>query len=240
MERRRSSLISPVFSQANRVICAPVMQRKEQVIPSERIEKLIFLIRGQKVMLDSNLAELYDVPTKVFNQAVKRNKSRFPSDFMFQLTSEEFDILRSQIVTLETGRGRHRKYLPYAFTEQGVAMLSSILRSKRAVNVNIEIMRAFVRLRKNSSNSQRSGKQARNAREQIRCSIQGGLRRDSPIDGSSGAQQTKDRIPGEGTSSAVRERIAPSFLMFREFSSLPLSPLHSRLKIVLVRVPPNR
>ena len=123
------------------------MQRKEQVIPSERIEKLIFLIRGQKVMLDSNLAELYDVPTKVFNQAVKRNQSRFASDFMFQLTSEEFDILRSQIATLETGRGRHRKYLPYAFTEQGVAMLSSILRSKRAVNVNIEIMRAFVRLR---------------------------------------------------------------------------------------------
>ena len=123
------------------------MERKEQVIPSERIEKLIFLIRGQKVMLDSNLAELYDVATKVFNQAVKRNKSRFPSDFMFQLTTEEFDILRSQIVTLETGRGRHRKYLPYAFTEQGVAMLSSILRSKRAVNVNIEIMRAFVRLR---------------------------------------------------------------------------------------------
>ena len=98
-------------------------------------------------MLDSNLAELYDVPTKVFNQAIKRNQSRFPSDFMFQLTSEEFDILRSQIVTLETGRGRHRKYLPYAFTEQGIAMLSSILRSKRAVNVNIEIMRAFVRWR---------------------------------------------------------------------------------------------
>jgi len=78
------------------------MPRKEQVIPSERIEKSIFLIRGQKVMLDSNLAELYDVPTKVFNQAVKRNKSRFPSDFMFQLTSEEFDILRSQNVTLKS------------------------------------------------------------------------------------------------------------------------------------------
>ena len=98
-------------------------------------------------MLDSDLAKLYDVPTKVFNQAVKRNKSRFPFDFMFQLAKEEFDNLRSQIVTLETGRGRHRKYLPYAFTEQGVAMLSSVLRSKRAVNVNIEIMRAFVRLR---------------------------------------------------------------------------------------------
>jgi hypothetical protein len=123
------------------------MPHKDQIIPAERIEKSIFLIRSQKVMLDANLAELYEVPTKVFNQAVKRNKARFPADFMFQLTNEEFAALRSQIVALETGRGRHRKYLPYAFTEQGVAMLSSVLRSKRAVAVNIEIMRAFVRLR---------------------------------------------------------------------------------------------
>jgi len=123
------------------------MAHKDQIIPSERIEKSIFLIRSQKVMLDANLAELYEVPTKVFNQAGKRNKGRFPADFMFQLTDGEFAALRSQIVTLKTGRGRHRKYLPYAFTEQGVAMLSSVLRSKRAVAVNIEIMRAFVRLR---------------------------------------------------------------------------------------------
>jgi len=113
----------------------------------ERIERSILLIRGHKVMLDVVLAELYGVPAKVLNQAVKRNKDRFPSDFMFQLTDEEFYSLRSQIVTLETGRGRHRKYLPYAFTEQGVAMLSSVLRSKRAVRVNVEIVRAFVRLR---------------------------------------------------------------------------------------------
>jgi hypothetical protein len=104
-------------------------------------------LRGQKVMLDTDLADLYQVPTKVLNQAVRRNKDRFPADFMFQLTADEFSALRSQIVTLDTGRGQHRKYLPYAFTEQGVAMLSSVLRSKRAVNVNIEIMRAFVRLR---------------------------------------------------------------------------------------------
>ena len=101
------------------------------LVPTERIERLILLIRGHKVMMDAGLAELYGVPTKVFNQAVKRNKDRFPSDFMFQLTDEEFYSLRSQIVILETGRGRHRKYLPYAFTEQGVAMLSSVLRSKR-------------------------------------------------------------------------------------------------------------
>ena len=93
------------------------------------------------------MAALYEVEIKVLNQAVRRNLDRFPSDFMFQLTREESAFLRSQIVTLETGRGRHRKYLPFAFTEQGVAMLSSVLRTKRAVRVNIEIMRAFVQLR---------------------------------------------------------------------------------------------
>jgi phage regulator Rha-like protein len=123
------------------------MASKTELVSSERIEKSIFLVRGHKVMLDSDLAELYGVPTKVFNQAVKRNRDRFPSDFMFQLTIQEFDALRSQIVTLKAGRGRHRKYVPFVFTEQGVAMLSGVLRSKRAVQVNIEIMRAFVRLR---------------------------------------------------------------------------------------------
>ncbi len=118
-----------------------------QVILSDRVEHLIYLIRGQKVMLDSNLAALYGVPTKVLNQAVKRNVDSFPEDFMFQLTTEEFRALRSQFVTLETGRGKYPKFLPYAFTEQGVAMLSSVLRSKRAVQVNVAIMRAFVKLR---------------------------------------------------------------------------------------------
>ena len=117
------------------------------LVPMERIERAILLLRGHKVMFDSDLASLYGVRTKVLNQAVSRNIERFPADFMFQLTEEEATRLRSQIVTLKTGRGRHRKYLPYAFTEQGVAMLSSVLRSPRAVQVNIEIMRAFVRLR---------------------------------------------------------------------------------------------
>lgn len=103
--------------------------------------------RGHKVMLDTDLAALYDVPVKALNQAVKRNLDRFPADFMFQLSPREVARLRSQIVTLDTGPGRHAKYPPYAFTEQGVAMLSSVLRSPRAVQVNIEIMRAFVRLR---------------------------------------------------------------------------------------------
>ena len=117
------------------------------VIPVERITRAILLIRGQKVMLDEALAALYEVEVKVLNQAVGRNAGRFPADFMIQLTAEESAFLRSRFVTLKTGSGRHRKYLPYAFTEQGVAMLSSVLHSARAVRVNIEIMRAFVQLR---------------------------------------------------------------------------------------------
>ena len=113
-----------------------------------RIEGLIYEVRGHRVMLDSDLAALYGVETRELNQAVSRNLQRFPEDFMFQLTGEEFDSLRSQIVILETGRGRHRKYVPRVFTEQGVAMLSGVLNSPRAVRVNIEIMRVFVRLRR--------------------------------------------------------------------------------------------
>ena len=115
-------------------------------VPAEPIEKSILMIRGQKVMLDADLAELYGVDNKVLLQAVRRNLVRFPVDFMFQLTKEEFDNLRSQFVTSSSAWGG-RRYAPYAFTEQGVAMLSSVLLSPRAVQVNIEIMRAFVRLR---------------------------------------------------------------------------------------------
>ena len=119
------------------------MTTKKAIIP-HRIEKSILLIREHKVMLDSDLAELYDVTSKVLIQAVKRNIERFPEDFMFQLTREEFDNLRSQIVTSSWGG---RRYPPYAFSEQGIAMLSGVLKSKRAIHVNIEIMRAFVKLR---------------------------------------------------------------------------------------------
>src|SRR2546429_240542 len=118
----------------------------KDLIPTERIERAILLIRGRKVMLDRDLAELYGVKTKIFNQAVKRNKRRFPSDFMFQLTYQEVRNLRSQFVTSNKERGG-RRYLPFAFTEQGVAMLSSVLNSERAIEVNIAIMRAFVKLR---------------------------------------------------------------------------------------------
>ena len=119
---------------------------KADLIPVERIEKAIMLIRGQKVMLDQDLAELYGVETRILVQSVKRNIQRFPEDFMFQLVPDEVAALRSQIVISKKGRGG-RRYAPFVFTEQGVAMLSSVLRSERAVEVNIAIMRAFVRLR---------------------------------------------------------------------------------------------
>jgi len=110
------------------------------------IERAIHACRGHRVMLDEDLAKLYGVPTKAFNQAVKRNLARFPEDFRFQLSAAEASALRSQSVTSKTGRGG-RRYLPYVFTQEGVAMLSSVLGSKRAIAVNIEIMRTFVRLR---------------------------------------------------------------------------------------------
>lgn len=114
-----------------------------------QIQNLIYVIRGQRVMLDSDLARLYEVETKVLNQAVKRNIERFPEDFVFQLTKEEYEILRSHIVTSkpkkETRGGR--KYFPYVFTEQGLSMLSSVLKSKRAIHINVQIMRTFVKMR---------------------------------------------------------------------------------------------
>lgn len=121
------------------------MREQLAMVSEEGIEKRIHLIRGHRVMLSADLAELYGVVPKVLVQAVKRNKERFPLDFMFQLSNQEFTNLKSQIVT--SSWGGLRRAMPYAFTEQGVAMLSSVLRSDRAIAVNIEIMRAFVRLK---------------------------------------------------------------------------------------------
>lgn len=119
---------------------------KNPVVSAEQIENCIHLLRGQRVLLDVDLAMLYGVETRILNQAIRRNSRRFPPDFMFQLTAREFESLRSQFVI--SNRRGGRRYLPYVFTEQGVAMLSSVLNSKRAIQVNIEIMRAFVRLRR--------------------------------------------------------------------------------------------
>jgi hypothetical protein len=117
------------------------------LVPVDQIERTIHVIRGQRVMLDDDLAKLYGIEVKVLNQAVRRNRQRFPSDFAFLITLQEFRNLKSQIVTSSLGYGGRRK-LPWAFTEHGVAMLSSVLRSPMAVRVNIEIVRTFVRLRR--------------------------------------------------------------------------------------------
>ncbi|MFZ3321286.1 MAG: ORF6N domain-containing protein [Usitatibacter sp.] len=122
------------------------MTRRDATEASDRIANAIIVLRACRVMLDADLAELYGVPTKVLLQAVRRNATRFPADFMFRTQPEELKILRSQFVTSSGGHGG-RRYAPLAFTEQGVAMLSSVLRSSRAIAINIEIMRAFVRLR---------------------------------------------------------------------------------------------
>ena len=119
-----------------------------QLVPVEHIERLIHLVRGEKVLLDADLAVLYGVATGALNRAVKRNASRFPLDFMFQLTAEEAQILKCQIGISSSGHGGRRRSAPYAFTEEGVAMLSSVLRSERAAQVNVAIMRAFVSLRR--------------------------------------------------------------------------------------------
>ena len=122
--------------------------RMTQLVPVERVERLIRLVRGEKVLLDADLAVLYGVATGALNRAVKRNASRFPLDFMFQLMAEEAQILKCQIGISSSGHGGRRRSLPYVFTEEGVAMLSSVLRSERAAQVNVAIMRAFVSLRR--------------------------------------------------------------------------------------------
>jgi len=124
-----------------------VQARALSLVPVEHITRAILVLRGHKVLLDTELAALYGVSTKRFNEQVRRNRERFPADFMFQLAAEELAPLRSQIATLKTGRGQHRKYLPYAFTEHGAIMAAMILNSKRAVEMSVYVVRAFVKLR---------------------------------------------------------------------------------------------
>ena len=123
------------------------MTKTELTIPDEAIDPRILLARGQKVLLDSDLASLYGVTTKRLNEQVKRNIDRFPEDFMFQLTADEHDALRSQIATLKTGRGQHRKYPPFVFTEHGAIMAASVLNTSQAIEMSVYVVRAFVRLR---------------------------------------------------------------------------------------------
>jgi len=175
---------------------------------TDTISHKIHTIRGIAVMLDRDLAELYGVETKALNQAVKRNEARFPSDFRFQLSSEEFENLRSQIVTsntnaslrsqnvtLENGRGKHRKYLPYVFTEQGVSMLSAVLKSDIAVDISVKIIRAFVEMRKIiSSNSLLFSKMEALEKRQITYE----LKTDAKIEKVLNALEDKSQKPSEG------------------------------------------
>ncbi len=127
---------------------APMVSfRSPTPVPVEHITQSILVLRGQKVLLDAELAALYGVGTKRFNEQVRRNRERFPADFMFQLTAEEHAALRSQIATLKPGRGQHRKYLPNAFTEHGAIMAATVLNSPRAVEMSVYVVRAFVKLR---------------------------------------------------------------------------------------------
>ena len=123
------------------------MSAPAQLLAPEAITLRIATVRGQRVIVDADLAALYDVPTKRFNEAVKRNLAKFPADFMFRLTAEEWAALRSQFATLKTGRGQHRKYLPPVFTEHGALMAATILNSPRAIEVSVYVVRAFVRMR---------------------------------------------------------------------------------------------
>lgn len=136
------------------------MAKKNEIVQMQAIENKIYIFRGQRVMLDRDLADVYGVETRVLNQAVKRNNARFPEDFMFQLSEEEYkllrsqnvilkndELLRSQNVTIEDKRGKHPKYLPYAFTEHGTVMLASVLKSQTAIEASIQIVKAFVKFR---------------------------------------------------------------------------------------------
>ncbi len=171
-----------------------------ELIVAPAIEKRILVVRGRQVMLDEDLADLYGVETKRLVEQVKRNLDRFPEDFMLQLNKEEAAALRSQIATSNTGRGG-RRYAPYVFTEQGVAMLSSVLRSKRAIAVNIEIMRAFVELRRIAGSYAAIEKRLEQIERGVgraRRATRGDLQRSSSADRPTAPIEAPDWLQGPG------------------------------------------
>jgi hypothetical protein len=144
---KRNTERFPRYSYYSRRIADTVVATLEALIPIQEITRAILVVRGHRVLLDTELAALYGVTTKRFNEQVRRNSRRFPADFMFRLTAEEISYLRSQTATLKLGRGQHRKYLPYVFTEQGAIMAATVLNSSRAVEMSVYVVRAFVQLR---------------------------------------------------------------------------------------------
>ena len=149
----------PIGPEVRQFLASHTMPKaSKEPIVLEPVDPLLREIRGERVILDSDLARIYGVPTFRFNEAVKRNLNRFPSDFRFQLTREEVDSLRSQIAILKLGQGKHRKYLPYAFTEHGAIMAANVLNSPRAVEMSIYVIRAFVKMRSALAGQQDMGK----------------------------------------------------------------------------------
>jgi hypothetical protein len=183
-------------------------------LPAERIEQSILVIRGHRVMLDADLAVLYGVTTKRLNEQVRRNRARFPEDFMFQLSSEEVRSLRAQFATSNKGRGG-RRYAPYAFTEQGVAMLSTVLNSERAILVNIEIMRAFVRLRQMLASNAELARELDALEKKYDAQFKVVFDAIRQLMSPPEPRKTKNRLYGEGTSRSVRKGLGFSFSRFR-------------------------
>ena len=182
----------------------------KEIVSFERIIDKIFIIRGLKVMLDRDLAELYGVETKVLKQAVRRNINRFPDDFMFELTKNEIDSLRSQIVTLNEAskRGQHVKYLPFAFTEHGVVMLASILNSHRAIDLNVQIVRAFNQLRKTIISNEKLENRIQQLEEIFDINIR---LLDSKIDKNSGILQERIKKNTDKIQLLINLLVSPEF-----------------------------
>jgi len=183
------------------ITTALAVRRRSTPVPIASIERCIYFIRGQKVLLDTDLAELYGVPTYRLNEQVKRNRKRFPDDFMFQLKRKETNSLTSQIAMSNVGRGG-RRTRPYVFTEQGVAMLSSVLKSERAVQVNIAIMRAFVNLREAIATHKELAQRLRTSNANFRRTIRRLKRSSMPFDSFLG--RSRFRLGGESDFKMLR------------------------------------
>jgi len=147
------------------------MKRKLKLVAPEPVEPLIRAVRGEKVILDADLARIYGVETKAINRAMKRNADRFPSDFVFRLTRDEFESLRRQFGTLKTGRGHHRKYLPYAFTEHGAIMAANVLNSPQAVQMSVYVVRAFLKMRSVLSDNRQLARKLARWEEEIKSRL---------------------------------------------------------------------
>ena len=186
---------------------------KNNAVSTEVIKSHIYEVRGRRIMIDSDLAELYGVETKNLKRAVKMNIERFPDDFMFELTKEEYDFLRCNFFTLKTGRGQHSKYLPYAFTQEGIAMLSGLLRTPIAIQVNINIMRAFFQMQQAllmMSDTKLQLEQIRSEIKQLRIDMDETLRDQNDINEIISKEQDNISVQLENINDAIAQLQAES------------------------------